>query len=223
MTERPGAPARWFGPISALGLATACADNSCEGRVLAPPPEPEPSASEPPTLIAGEWIGAGVLELSFSRPLSSVGDLDPARFAIVEFLATVDNPDFSDECYLFTDYRDLNGYYFYSGPSVAAAWIGPEDDTRLRLRLANTSAQCRTAIASVGSGILIAYTDSADDAAGTPLLDGDGDPVPDIGPAWAIDRLDNCWGNYYCASVNYFTGGHLPLLDSLVPIPCPTS
>ncbi|MFO7564385.1 MAG: hypothetical protein R6X02_17190 [Enhygromyxa sp.] len=213
---QPGSVRRWIGALTALGLGTACSEDPCEDQVFEPPPEPEPSPSTP-TLIAGEWIGAGVLELSFSRPLSSTGDLDPARFAIVGWDAIS-----GYGCILSTNYRELGtSYYYYSpGSSIAAAWIGPEDDTRLRLRLSRTSS-CLPSTNSVGSGVMLAYTDASSSSAGAKLLDQDGDPIGDIGPAWAIQRLDQCLEyNYFCR-VNDFANGHLPALSSLVPIPCP--
>jgi len=225
MAARPGSPSRWLGAVSALALGTACNDDDqCKGASFDPPPEPEPSPSAPPTVIAGEWIGGGVLELSFSKPLSSTGDLDPDRFAILSWDAIAYGSGFSNSCYLSTNYREMGpGYYYYSGGrSVAAAWIGPEEDTLLRLRLANSAAQCRISSNSLGSGVMLAYTDATNAAAGNKLLGEDGIAVPDIGPLWAIQRLDNCFGDSYYCSVNYgFASGHLSQLTSLVQIPCP--
>lgn len=218
----PSIPLRWLGVVSALGLATACTDDPCEGRDFEPPPEPEPSPSTP-SLISGEWIGGGVLELSFSQPLSSNGDLDPNRFAIVGWDAIAYSS--GDTCYLSTRYRELTtgGYYYYGGSGVAAAWIGPEDNTRLRLRLSNSGASCRIVANSRGSGIMLAYTNVTHDAVGSKLLDEDGDPIADIGPAWAIQQLDGCLDSnyYYCGVISQFANGHLPALTSLLAIPCP--
>jgi hypothetical protein len=218
---RPRSPKRWLGAVTALGLGTAaCNDDPCEDLSFEPPPEPTPSPSTP-SMIAGEWIGGGVLELRFSQPLSSVGDLDPDRFAIIGWDATTYS---GDACFLSTLYRELgvSYYYYYSaGSSVAAAWIGPEDDTLLRLRLSNAGVTCRINTNSVGSGIMLAYTDATHADLGTKLLDADGDPIGDIGVAWAIQRMEGCLGNDYCGSVNNAVNGHLPAISSLIPIPCP--
>jgi hypothetical protein len=216
--SRPRSP-RWLGAVAALGLGTACNDDPCEDLSFELPPEPEPSSSTP-SLIAGEWIGSGVLELRFSRPLTSVGDLDPRRFAIIGWDATAYS---GDACVLRTSYREIGAsYYYYSaGSSVAAAWIGPEDPTQLRLRLSSAGATCRISTDSVGSGVMLAYTDATHNAAGPKLLDQDGDPIRDLGPVWAISRLDTCIGSEYCGSVYNFATGHLPMTSSLVPIPCP--
>jgi hypothetical protein len=209
-------PTRLLGLISALGVGTGC-NNPCE-QSFDPPPEPDPSASEPPQVIAGEWIGPGVLELEFSKPLAASGQLDPNRFAIVGWY--VDGDSFYGQCEPATRYRELMvGYY---GTAISDAWIGPEDDTLLRLRLSNSGAQCQIFGSNpVASGVMLAYTNVTNEPAGAQLLDENGNPVPDIGPAWAIMQLDSCFGDTYCGYVSSYQGGQLSQLDTLVQIPCP--
>jgi hypothetical protein len=226
MAARPRSPTRWLNLLSALGVASACSD-PCEDQGFTLPPEPDPTAGQPPQVLAGEWIGPGVLELSFSKPLMATGDLDPARFAVVGWNAVVS--DYAGigqqvgECYLVTRYRELGaGYYYYQPTSIAAVWIGPEDDTLLRLRLTSSAAQCPTSSNSAATGIMLVYTDANDPSAGVGLLDENGIRVPDIGPAWAVQDLDSCFTYTYCGSVSDYAAGHLPQISSLAPIPCPS-
>jgi hypothetical protein len=188
-------------------------DERCSKPPFEMPPEPELDAGDPPTVIAGRWIGVGVLELSFSKPIHAEGDLDPERFAIIGWYAYVD-----PWCGSNTGYRELGAGYY---SSINAAWIGPEDDTLLRVRLNNAAAQCGRPIDLVASGIMLAYTDVDDENAGARLLDEDGAAVPDIGPDWAIVSLDGCLGENYCVLTGYFGEEFLPSSSSLVPIPCP--
>jgi hypothetical protein len=162
-----------------------------------------------------------VLELSSSRPLSSSGDLDPARFALVNWDANTF--DYSArQCYLDTDYRPLlDSNSYYGEASIAAVWIGPEDDTRLRLRMSSMLVQCRSWWNSLASGLLLVYTDADDPRVGTKLLDGSGEPVPDLGPAWAIEVLESCFEGAFCERYYGHDWGHLPQLATLAPIPCP--
>jgi hypothetical protein len=207
-----------LGLISALGVGSGCND-PCDDVGFDPPPEPDPSEGDPPEVIAGEWIGPGVLELRFSRPLGASGQLDTNRFAILSWSAGTGSY-YSEECDPTTNYRALTvGYYSQSG--LSDVWIGPEDDRLLRLRVTNSGAQCQSFGTVLGSGVMLAYTNVADESAGPGLLDENGNPVPDIGPAWAIMRLDSCFDDYYCGYVGNFTYGHLPQLDTLVQIPCP--
>jgi hypothetical protein len=224
MTEaRPVACVPLLGVVSALGLAAlGCREDACAGQEFEPPPEPTSNAAGPPTVLAGEWIGGGVLELQFSKPLASDGDLDPQRFALVVYDALTSDYGDADICYLRTSYRSLGFSYYYGGftPMIAAAWIGPEDPTILRLRLGNLAAQCPNTFGSIANGLFLAYTDAPSTGPGSLLLDGDGNPVPDIGPGWAISDLDACFDSTYC-SVNGYASGHLPAWNRLAAIPCP--
>jgi hypothetical protein len=214
MRARSGS-STWFGVVSVLG-AGCVDDESCSNPPFEMPPEPELDASDPPTVIAGQWLGVGVLELTFSKPIHAEGDLDPERFAVVGWYAYVD-----PSCDPETGYRELGRGYYSVGTSVDSAWIGPEDDTLLRVRLSNAAAQCGGPLGAVASGIMLAYTDVDDENAGPRLLDEDGAAVPDIGPEWAIPSLDGCLGENYCVFTSYFADEFLPLTSSLVPIPCP--
>ncbi len=228
MSDRSRVPSGLLGLVSLLGAASGCNEDLCEGqRNFDPPPEPDPGPDAAPTVLAGRWIGAGVLELEFSGPIAALGDLDPQRFALVGWDANAYeyDPDFdAGSCLLQTRYRELGtSYFYYGGPQrgVAAAWIGPEDDTLLRLVLNNTGAACTISPGSLGSGVMLAYTAGDLEGVGTKLETGEGETLADIGPAWAIDRLEACVGYSYCGAVSYFANGHLPLIDSLAEIPCP--
>lgn len=219
MAVRPGSSTRCLGLLSALGVGSAC--HPCEGQGFVAPPEPNPSAGASPEVIAGEWIAPGVLELSFSKPLSSIGDPDPTRFALVGWDALTF--DYSArQCYLETLYQELDdGYNYYQAPSITAVWIAPEDPTRLRLRMSSRLLQCQTWWDSLARGILLVYTDADDPVVGTKLLDENGDPVPDLGPAWAIQVLESCFDGAFCERYYGFDWGHLPQLSALARIPCP--
>lgn len=206
------------------GLAGCENPDVCEGlRTFDPPPEPDPSSSAPPTVIAGEWIGAGVLELSFSQPLTPGAAPDPARFAVLSWAAQVQPYNAyagPDVCYVRTQYSAL-GLGYYSTATITDVWVAPEDATLLRLRLSNTAATCRSVPDTFGNGVMLVYTNGE---GGNLLLDADGDPVPDLGPAWAVQQLDSCsTSSYgYCGySLNQLSTGHLPSVNSLADIPCP--
>jgi hypothetical protein len=208
------------------GLAGCEEPDACEGlRTFDPPPEPEPSDSAPPTVIAGEWIGAGVLELSFQKPLAPSGSPDPARFIVLGWAAQV-QPYGSyagpDVCYVRTRYSAIGGQgYYYNSTTITDVWIAPEDPTLLRLRLSTTSATCNTIPDTLGDGVMLVYTNGE---GGDLLLDADGDPVPSLGPAWAIQALDSCSTSAYgnCSyALNQTSTGHLPSVNSLAMIPCP--
>lgn len=221
-------PARSVRAASLIGLVAGLAgcenDDACEGlRTFDPPPEPDPSPSAPPVVIGGEWIGADVLELSFSKPLAQGAAPDPARFVLLSWAAQVQpyaayaGPDV---CYVRTRYSVL-GQGYYSSIGVTDVWIAPEDSTQLRLRLSSTAAACRTVPDTLGEGVMLVYTNGE---GGNLLLDADGDPVPDLGPAWAIQQLDGCVSSnysYYCGYLNQTSTGHLPSVTSLAMIPCP--
>jgi hypothetical protein len=202
-----------LGVLSVLGVAPACQAEECSGS-FDTPPVPDPSSSVP-VVLDGEWIGAGVLELRFSAALSSIESPDPARFAILGWSA-----EFSEyqDCDPVTAYVSLMVGYYY-GASVAEVWIAPEDDSILRMRLSTVAARCSIPTGSVGSGVMLVYTDGAQ--AGPALLDSDGAPLASIGPAWALDRMSSCGSGYCFTFFNYGANGHLPALDSLAPIPCP--
>jgi hypothetical protein len=221
-----------------LGLVSAlvgCEEKDpCDGlRTFDPPPEPEPSDTAPPTLLDGEWIGAGVLELSFSKPLLPGSPPDPTRFAVVGWSAIVQpyggyyGSGSADSCQSTTRYSMI-GVGYYSRAVVTDVWVAPEDPTLLRLRMSNTGADCRTINDIVGEGVMLVYANGGD--AGTQLLDADGDPVPDIGPAWAIAAWEPCVGSvsygYYYNSCGYALNnsatGQLPAMTSMASIPCPT-
>ena len=119
------------------------------------------------------------------------------------------------------------GYYYYGQPDITAVWIAPEDPTLLRLRT-NIGARCRAAISgTVASGVMLVYTNGErptepnDPPPGSQLLDEHGEPLADIGPAWAIDELDACFVSPNCYYVSDLATGHLPELVSLAQIPCP--
>jgi hypothetical protein len=207
------------GVISALGVGSACGD-PCADTAFVPPPEPQLGTSITPEVIGGEWIDPGLLELSFSEPLGATGPLDPRRFAVLSWDVSneADNSTIEGTCYMNTRYRPLqDGYYQTNG--VADVWIAPEDPTLLRLRLRRTTAQCLLTTTSVGSGLMLAYTNSEQEGAGGRLLDELGNPVFDLGPAWASSRLEDCFG---CEYITYTAwGSHLPQFASLAQIPCP--
>jgi hypothetical protein len=212
--------------VATMGLAGCENPDACEGlRSFDPPPEPEPSASAPPTVIGGEWIGAGVLELSFSKPLTQGAAPDPTRFRVLGWAAQVQPYDGyagPEVCYVRTRYSAIGGQggYYYSSASVVDVWVAPEDPTLLRLRMSSVSATCNTIADTVAEGVMLVYTNGGE--GGTLLLDEEGDPVPDLGPAWAIQSLDGCSGSYYyCGSLNQTYGDHLPSVSSLAMIPCP--
>jgi hypothetical protein len=219
--------------LSLIGLMAGLAGcenaDACEGlRTFDPPPEPEPGASAPPTVIAGEWIGAGVLELTFSKPLTLGAPPDPARFSVLGWAAQVQPYDAyagPDVCYVRTRYSVIGqSYSYYYGGGAAAVtdvWVAPEDPAVLRLRMSSTAATCRTVPDTLGEGVMLVYTNGE---GGNLLLDADGDPVPDLGPAWAIQQLEGCSSSpyYYCGySLNQTQTGHLPSVNSLAEIPCP--
>jgi hypothetical protein len=213
------------------GLAGCENDDACEGlRTFDPPPDPDPSPSAPPTVIGGEWIGAGVLELSFSKPLTQGAAPDPTRFAILGWAAQVQSYNGyagRDVCYVRTRYSVIGqgySYYYYGTVTVTDAWVAPEDPTVLRLRMSSAAATCRSVPDTLADGVMLVYTNGE---GGNLLLDADGDPVPDLGPAWAIQALEGCMSsNYYyygnCGySLNQTSTGHLPSVGSLAEIPCP--
>jgi hypothetical protein len=206
------------------GLAGCEGADVCEGlRTFDPPPEPDPSASAPPTVIAGEWISAGVLELSFSEPLAQNAAPDPARFAVLGWAAQVQPYDAyagPDVCYVRTQYSVI-GQGYYGSATITDVWVAPEDPTVLRMRMSSTAATCRTVPDTLADGVMLVYTNGD---GGNLLLDADGDPVPDLGPAWALQQLDGCSNSYYnyCGySLNQTSTGHLPSVTSLAMIPCP--
>jgi hypothetical protein len=212
-------------PPSLIGLVAGlagCENDPCEGqRTFDRPPEPEPSSSAPPTVLEGEWIGAGVLEISLSKPLQPGNAPDPSRFAVLGWAAQVQDYDSyagSDICYVRTQYSTI-GQGYYSASSVADVWVAPEDPTLLRLRMSNVGATCRTVPDTLGDGVMLVYTNG--EGFGNLLLDADGDPVPDLGPAWAIQQQDGNCVYYYCYSLNNTATGHLPAVTSLADIPCP--
>lgn len=211
--------------IGFVGLLGCENKDACEGlRTFDPPPEPEPSSSAPPIVIGGEWIGAGVLELSFSKPLQDGAAPDPARFAVLGWAAQVQSYDAyagPEVCYVRTQYSAL-GQGYYGAAAITDVWVAPEDPTVLRMRLSTTSAACRTVPDTLGEGVMLVYTNG--DQAGNLLLDADGEPVPDLGPAWAITALEGCSSSYYnyCSyALNQTSTGHLPSVTSLADIPCP--
>jgi hypothetical protein len=209
--------------VATVGLAGCENADACEGlRTFDPPPEPDPSPSAPPTVIGGEWIGAGVLELSFSKPLAPSAVPDPARFAVLGWAAQVDTYEAyagPDTCYVRTRYSTIgSGGYYYGSASVVDVWVAPEDPTLLRMRMSNVAATCRPVTGTLGEGVMLVYTNGE---GGNLLLDADGEPVPDLGPAWAIQQLDGCGSYYYCGSLNQTSTGHLPAVTSLAMIPCP--
>jgi hypothetical protein len=178
-----------------------------------------------PTVIAGEWIGPGILELQFSEGLRSLGPPDPARFAILTWMATFyanNTRSWEPECYANdTRYGPLYGAGYYSRPRVDEVWIAPEDDAILRLRLSTPLLRCSPGgWEPLAEGVMLVY--SKGEAGGTPLLDQSGAPIPSQGPDWAVLRLDECLsaGRSSCVS-SELVWGYLPLLGSFAAIPCP--
>jgi hypothetical protein len=217
-------PTGLIGFVAILGLGGCENSDVCEGlRSFDPPPEPDPSPSAPPLVIGGEWIGAGVLELSFSKPLTQGSAPDPSRFAVLGWAAQVQPYDAysgPEVCYVRTRYVTIGGQgYYYSSASVVDVWVAPEDPTLLRLRMSSVAATCSTIPDTVAEGVMLVYTNGE---GGNLLLDEEGDPVPDLGPTWAIQQLDGCSGAYYyCGALNQTMGDHLPSVNSLAMIPCP--
>lgn len=213
---------------AALGCTDPDEDDACVDQTYDPPPEPVPNTLTP-TVSSGRWLSATTLELQFSAPLTSQGDVDAARFGLLGFSVIAYDQGY-DTCYLRTRYTWLgttaNYYYGSSGSmGVDAAWIAPEDDTLLRLQLPIVD-RCPPAAGNgevLGSGVLLVY------ASGSPsegaLLDDQGDPLADIGVDWAVGQVETCLenaGEYYnfCA-YNNAASGQLPGLLSLLEIPCP--
>jgi hypothetical protein len=167
-----------------------------------------------------------VLELSFSKPLIQNAAPDPARFAVLGWAAQVQSYDGyagPAVCYVRTRYSVIGqGSYYYSSSTVTDVWVAPEDPKLLRLRMSTTAATCRTIPDTLADGVMLIYTNGE---GGNLLLDADGDPVPDLGPAWAIQAFDGCSGvsnyyNYCNYAFNMTTTGHLPSVTSLAMIPC---
>jgi hypothetical protein len=232
-SRRAGAPAGFVGVgvgvVAALGLGCSEGDDPCEGlRTFDPPPAPESSDTAPPTVLAGEWISADVLELQFSRPLAVGSAPDPSRFALLSWAARAQPYDYQGPatCYVQTRYTGL-GVGYYQSNSVADVWVAPEDPSLLRLRMASPSASCRAISDTVAEGILLVYVDAITDPATARLTDAQGDLVPDIGPQWAIPQWEDCFetsynGYNYCGyALGQTATGHLPALNVLAPIPCP--
>jgi hypothetical protein len=192
-----------------VGWADPCLD----APEFVAPPAPDPDAGASPTLLSGEWISAGVLELRFSKALAP-GALDPRRFSLMSWRVDADND--GDVCTLDTDYSTLGRSYYQN--ALADVWIGPGDGDLLLVRMSNTAAACPAA--GVASGLMLAYTNG--DTGGGKLLDANGDALGDIGPAWAVLELDECLENdaSYCV-LRSFGRTLLTHLASLAPIPCP--
>jgi hypothetical protein len=222
--------------VSLLGLAAVatqvgCAANGdiCAEQTYEPPPAPEPDASTP-AVRSGRWLGPTTLELQFTAPLASEGQLDLLRFGVLGFGVNAYQGEL--ECYVRTGYDWLGASGSYYNPAVSmgvdAVWIGPEDDTLLRLQIPMFEA-CPTPGTpgeTLGSGVLLVYA-GLSDAAGARLLDAQGSPLGDIGSDWAIGRIETCIESAdddvaNCA-VNGATQGQLSELISLVEIPCPGS
>lgn len=235
-SERAAPPSNTAGVVglvsalgTALGLGGCQNQDPCEGlRTFDPPPEPQSSATAPPTVLDGEWIGAGVLELQFSKPLDPGTPPDPTRLGVLGWAAQVQDYNYGSpgSCYVRTRYGGL-GLGYYQSSSVADVWVAPEDPSILRLRMSNASADCRTVPDTVAEGVMLVYVDGGPSDINR-LFDAEGDPVPDIGPAWAIPQLENCVGGttyyyYYNPCGFYQTAtGHLPSITTLADIPCPS-
>jgi len=227
-------PATAIGVLTTLGAAACTNDDVCEGRrSFEPPPAPEPSPTAPPEVLAGEWIGSGVLELSFSKPLMSSAAPDPSRFALMSWSALASSYygySGSDACRQQTQYSQFGGpsyyYYYQQNAGVADVWIAPEDASILRLRISSAGTTCPTPNGLIEAGLMLVYTNGDDPSVERPrLLDENGDPVPALGPSWAVSAWDNCAlqpYSYSCGfALNAVYQGHLPLTDTLAPIPCP--
>ncbi|KIG12532.1 hypothetical protein DB30_01294 [Enhygromyxa salina] len=227
---RAGTPVGFLGVAAALGLGGCENGDACEGlRTFDAPPAPTTSDTAPPIVLEGEWIGAGVLELQFSKPLAAGNAPDPDRFAVIGWSAQVQSYSGyqgPDTCYVRTRYAGI-GQGYYQVNSVADVWIAPEDPSLLRVRMSSTAASCRAATDIVADGVLLVYTDGPTDPVTERLLDAEGDPVPDLGPQWAVQQWEICtannnYGYNYCRySLSTSVTGHLPALSVLAPIPCP--
>lgn len=230
-----------LGVSLALGLVACTNSDACAGEQFEAPPAPDPSPGTPPIVLAGEWLTDGVLELSFSEPLSPSVAPDPRRFALISWSARVSEYGYyydygitagsNASCYQRTSYGWFGraGYFYGYQVAIADVWIAPEDSSVLRIRLTNTGAQCPNSFGNLEEGLMLAYTGR--EAEGLARLeDADGDPVPSLGPSWALtgggyNNWQDCIlqsGGYcgYRLSATY--QGHLPLVDSLAPIPCPS-
>ena len=233
MSERA---AKLVGVAAALGLGGCTDTDPCDGLRTFDEPA-KPSSSSSPIVLSGEWIGSGVLELQFSEPLSTTTAPDPARFALINWSAEVGesyNYYYSSNasCRSSTRYTSFGGggysYYYQSGASILDVWIAPEDPSVLRLRTVSGAPSCRSNTDIVADGLMLVYVDGAD-AAGPQLLEESGDPVKDLGPAWAIQGFEDCIAgssNYYYSYCGFrlssYATGHLPSINTLAPIPCPS-
>ena len=226
-----------LGASLALGVVGCTNNNACDGEQFEAPPAPDPSVGAPPTVLEGEWIANGVLELSFSEPLSPTRAPDPRRFALLSWSARVSeysyyyeygvNSNDNNTCFQRTNYNWFGraGYFYGYQPAIADVWIAPEDPSLLRLT--NSGAQCPNNFGNLEGGLMLAYA-GRESAEFQRLEDAAGDPVPSLGPSWALTSASNNWqdcilqSSGYCGyrlSTTY--QGHLPLVDSLAPIPCP--
>lgn len=206
--------------LCAVGLL-ACVDpdDPCADAYELDPP-PEPDGDGPPTVVDGRWLEPGVLELRFSEALDPGVPPDPARFAVVSWAARSE-PHVKvgvSICYVETSYDELSrqpdpsGYE--PGPhSLTEVVVDGQDPTLLRVTLAEPGASCPTIPNSIAEGVILAY--AAGGFGEELLLAADGSPVPNLGPAWAIENLEQE------SPVGATIDGHLNALDALAPIPCP--
>ncbi len=216
--------------LAGLALVSGCNEpETCDDEIAATErptwPEP-PDPVGPPAVTSARWLDDEVLELQFSEALEALSGgqaaINPLRFRV---LATSLRADAYYDCSLSTSYYvPRQGY---SAIYPIQLWQAPEDAAILRLRM-NQSITCG---AGPGDGLMLVYTNNpVADVSASVVRDVDGDPLPDLGPMWAISGLDDCFMNYsssyyyysgFCGALSRFASGVFPSLDSLADIPCP--
>jgi hypothetical protein len=190
------------------------ADDEAEGETSVP-------IEGPFELEAAEFEDLDTLVLTFSHPLDSFAEVDPASFRISLGLATSYFSPYYGTYYQSTRYWDPNyvGYY-YGGSNQfnpIALSAGPQDDQlRIEFEEPLEDYAC-TMIANLDS-MPLEPPDSRDvglfvhhDPGLVPLRDILGDELPATGPDWVA------WPYEFM----FVEGPWFTYLDPIVEIPCP--
>ncbi len=241
-----------FALTAAAGLAplTGCPTDDtpdCSAELDAVElPDALPDNGGNPTLLDARWLSTTVLELQFSEPLEALTPLDPvptARFRVMGWNLSTDtyNPygynygNGNNDCTIYTRYYPVRQT---NTAVVVELWQAPEDAAVVRLRM-GSPISCTTPD-DPHSGLSLFYTnDTLDFGANggldmTSLRDVEGNPLPDIGPAWALTAMVGCASSYatpptgtgyyyyqYCNGLRSTVTGSFPVMTSMVQIPCP--